>query len=81
MERRDAVEARELSEGTEDLRERCDEADGRADRVDTLPGILLEIEDEATVCLFCVKTWCGILIWRVGRLGKDVNMTTDGAND
>lgn len=40
VERRDAVDARELSVGTEDFREIRDEADGRADRVDTLPGIM-----------------------------------------
>ena len=38
-ETREIVDARELSVGTEDLREMRELVDGRAERVETLPGI------------------------------------------
>lgn len=40
-EMREAVEARELSVGTEDFRDKRDAVDGRAERVDTRPGMLI----------------------------------------
>lgn len=43
---REAVEARELSVGTEDFRDRYDVVEGRADRVDTRPGIVMTGSDQ-----------------------------------